>query len=337
MRRGLRPTNTARSAHRRISASIGVGVLAAALALTGCTNDPEPEVTETATEVVEEVTTTPAVTEVPTPTDADIAALNAVEVSGAAGSEPTVTFAQPFTVSAPVTRLVSDGDGAALEDGQQVTLQGLSYTGEGELLYSTWAANEPQTFMLGSQLFAPLTPVLTGAHVGARVLLANPTLVEGQPTTVLSLFEVIDAKTIPLRAEGEAVTPEPGLPTVTLAADGQPSIEFPADYQAPTELVVQTLIKGDGPVVTADQYLTVQYTGWLLDGTEFDSSWSRGEPSGFPLTGVIPGWTQGLAGQTVGSQVLLVIPPDLAYGDQAVGTIPAGSTLTFVVDILSAE
>ena len=59
--------------------------------------------------------------------------------------------------------------------------------------------------------------------------------------------------------------------------------------------------------------------------------------SGTRLSGVIPGWTQGLAGQTVGSQVLLVIPPDLGYGDQASGSIPANSTLVFVVDILAAS
>jgi len=305
--------------------------------LSGCTHDEEPAATETTVETVEEVATPPAGDGIPTPSAADIAALDAVTVTGPVGSEPTMEFTQPFTVSAPVTRLVSDGDGAAIEDGQQVTLQGMSYTGDGERIYSTWEANEPQSFMLGSQLFAPLTPALTGAHVGARVLLANPTQIGGQPATVLSLFEVVDAKTIPVRAEGEAVTPEAGLPAITLAANGAPSVEFPDGYTAPEELVVQTLIRGDGPEVTANQTLTVQYTGWLLDGTEFDSSWSRGEPASFPLQNVIPGWTQGLAGQTVGSQVLLVIPPDLAYGEQATGSIPANSTLVFVVDILAAE
>jgi len=319
--------------------ALAVGALAATLIFSGCTRDEEPEATATVVETTAEevTTTTPVETGIATPTAEDVATLAAVTVTGELGSQPTIDFAQPFTVSAPVTRLVSDGDGAEIQDGQQITLQGLSYTGDGELLFSTWAADQPQSFMLGSQLFAPLNPVLTGAHVGARVLLANPTVVGGAPTTVLSLFEVIDAQTIPLRAEGEPVTPAAGLPTVTLADNGAPSIEIPADYQAPTDLVVQTLIRGTGPVVTEDQTLTVQYTGWLLDGTEFDSSWSRGEPAGFPLTSVIPGWTQGLAGQTVGSQVLLVIPPELGYRDQAMGSIPPNSTLIFVVDILAAQ
>ena len=93
----------------------------------------------------------------------------------------------------------------------------------------------------------------------------------------------------------------------------------------------------DGAEVTKEQTVTVQYAGCLLDGTSFDSSWSRGTPTSFPLNGVIPGWTNGIAGQKVGSQVLLVVPADQGYGDQENGAIPANSTLVFVVDILGAE
>ena len=83
----------------------------------------------------------------------------------------------------------------------------------------------------------------------------------------------------------------------------------------------------------------MQYSGWLFDGTPFDSSWVNGAPFTTQIgTGsVIQGWDQGIIGQTVGSQVLLVIPPDLAYGDTERGTIPASSTLIFVVDILDAS
>lgn len=86
--------------------------------------------------------------------------------------------------------------------------------------------------------------------------------------------------------------------------------------------------------------MTVQYKGWLLGGDAskpFDSSWSRGGPATFSLSQVVKGWTNGLAGQTVGSQVLLVVPPSEGYGDTAQNGIPANSTLVFVVDILSAQ
>ena len=110
------------------------------------------------------------------------------------------------------------------------------------------------------------------------------------------------------------------------------------DAAPPTELVVQPLQRGDGPQVAVGQVITVQYVGvsWS-DGTVFDSSWASGElPDSFPIgvQSVIAGWDSGLVEQPVGSQVLLVVPPQMAYG----GTEDelAAETLVFVVDILSA-
>lgn len=193
--------------------------------------------------------------------------------------------------------------------------------------------------ILGDPNLGIINDVLTGQNVGARALVANPgTDADGAASTSIMLLEVADAKTLPSRAEGEAVTPAEGLPTVTLADDGEPSIDIPEGYADPTELVTQTLIKGSGPVVEETQSITAQYTGWTLDGTVFDSSWKSGTPATFSLQRVIPGWTQGLAGQTVGSQVLLVIPASLAYGEAGASDSPlAGKTLVFVVDILDAK
>ena len=109
--------------------------------------------------------------------------------------------------------------------------------------------------------------------------------------------------------------PEPGLPTVELADDGAPTITVP-DAEPPTELIVQPLIEGDGAVVEAGQTITVHYTGVIWDtGAVFDSSWESGSPATFEIgTGaVIPGWDEGLVGQTVGSQILLVVPPAKGY------------------------
>jgi peptidylprolyl isomerase len=278
-------------------------------------------------------------------TDADIAVLKGVTVTGDAGSAPTLTFDQPLTVTAVTTLVVDQGTGAPIEDGQSVTFNAASVMGtDGSTVYSTWDSGSTQDFVMGADGYDTLSNPLAGANVGARVLVANPTTgdVTGTGTaddtvTVVTIFEVVNARTLPSRAEGEAVTPEAGLPTVTLADNGAPSIDIPSGYEPGDDLVVQTLIKGAGAEVSADQSVTVNYTGWLLDGTVFDSSWESGNPISFPLTGVIQGWTQGLTGQTVGSQVLLVIPPDLAYGDQESGSIPGGSTLIFVVDILDAQ
>ena len=109
----------------------------------------------------------------------------------------------------------------------------------------------------------------------------------------------------------------------------------------PDTLVVQPLITGTGPVVTAGQTITVHYTGVIWDsGKKFDSSWDGGAPVDFAIGEgqVIAGWDQGLVGQTVGSQVLLVIPPALGYGEsgQPDAGISGTDTLVFVVDILDA-
>lgn len=276
----------------------------------------------------------PTATAAATASAEDVAALEAVTLTGEAGQEPTFDFEQPFTVSAPVARVVTPGTGATVAEGDLVTVDIAAVSGEdGSTLGGTYGA-EPQQYLATSDNLPPvLLDELVGQQVGARLLFANP----ASDATSLLAVEVVTTEAVPDRAEGTAVTPLPeGLPTVTLAEDGAPSIE-PLETDPPTELVVQPLIQGAGAAVEAGQTLTVQYSGWLWDGTSFDSSWERGSATTFPLSNVIQGWQQGLVGQTVGSQVLLIIPPALGYGDQESGSIPANSTLIFVVDILSAS
>jgi peptidyl-prolyl cis-trans isomerase B (cyclophilin B) len=92
--------------------------------------------------------------------------------------------------------------------------------------------------------------------------------------------------------------------------------------------------EGSGPSPEPTQKVKVHYTGWLTDGTEFDSSHKRGEPLEFPLNGVIKGWTEGLGLMKVGGKAYLVIPPELGYGGRAQRKIPANSTLIFEVELL---
>ncbi|MCW8888862.1 MAG: FKBP-type peptidyl-prolyl cis-trans isomerase [Gammaproteobacteria bacterium] len=106
-------------------------------------------------------------------------------------------------------------------------------------------------------------------------------------------------------------------------------------------LEIKELKKGEGQIAKAGDTVSVHYTGWLLDGTKFDSSVDRGKPFEFELGGgmVIKGWEQGVAGMHVGSKVELIIPPELAYGKRAVGggLIPANSTLKFEVELLAIK
>lgn len=93
--------------------------------------------------------------------------------------------------------------------------------------------------------------------------------------------------------------------------------------------------EGEGAQPTAEDEVTVHYTGRLLDGTVFDSSVNRGEPATFPLNRVIPGWTEGVQLMKEGAKYVFFIPSDLAYGPQGVpGAIPPHSTLIFEVELI---
>ncbi len=105
----------------------------------------------------------------------------------------------------------------------------------------------------------------------------------------------------------------------------------------PTSLTVEDLVVGTGATAVAGDTVTVHYVGTLLNGTKFDSSYDAGRPFTFKIGAgqVIAGWDQGVPGMKVGGKRRLTIPPSLGYGNQAVGPIPANSTLRFDIDLLS--
>jgi peptidylprolyl isomerase len=105
---------------------------------------------------------------------------------------------------------------------------------------------------------------------------------------------------------------------------------------APSHLVSKDLVQGTGQRAQASSTVTVNYVGVLYkNGKEFDSSWSRGQPATFSLSGLIKGWSEGMVGMRVGGRRELIIPPNLGYGSRSRSSIPANSTLVFVVDLLS--
>ena len=108
---------------------------------------------------------------------------------------------------------------------------------------------------------------------------------------------------------------------------------------AQNSLEIKDEVAGIGAVASAGKKITVNYVGTLTDGVKFDSSYDRGQPFTFTLGAgqVIQGWDQGLVGMKVGGKRKLTIPPELGYGNQAVGVIPANSTLVFEVELLKVE
>ena len=106
---------------------------------------------------------------------------------------------------------------------------------------------------------------------------------------------------------------------------------------ADSGLQYKVIEMGDGPKPKATDTVTVHYRGSLLDGTEFDSSYARGEPISFELDKVIPGWTEGVQLMPVGSKFMFYIPPNLAYGAAGGGPIGPNATLVFQVELLGIE
>ena len=105
----------------------------------------------------------------------------------------------------------------------------------------------------------------------------------------------------------------------------------------PSGLQYKVITMGTGPKPTTNDTVTTHYRGTLVDGTEFDSSYKRGEPASFPVTGVIKGWTEALLMMPVGSKWQLVIPPDIAYGPSGRPGIPPNSTLLFDIELLEIQ
>ncbi len=105
----------------------------------------------------------------------------------------------------------------------------------------------------------------------------------------------------------------------------------------PSGLQYKIITKGSGPKPTTNDTVKTHYRGTLIDGTEFDSSYKKGEPITFPVTGVIKGWTEALLMMPVGSKWQLFIPSDLAYGPGGRPGIPPNSTLLFDIELLGIE
>lgn len=274
--------------------------------------------------------------------------MTGISAKGKLGTKPTISFKTPFTVKNQAHQIVQKGDGEVIRDGDRVCAQNVALDAKtGKEISSTWDKDKPECSIVVSK---KLIPTYYDTIKGQKI---NTTLAIGineqsssksqQEKSSQALDSYIMALTFVSRsenlkrAEGEKVKEIPeNLPKISLDSKGKPSLDL-NNYKPDGKLVSQTLIKGKGAKVGEHQTVSANYTGWLAsDGKQFDSSWDRNQASDFSLDQVVKGWQQGLAGQTVGSQVLVIVPPDLGYGSQDKQGIPANSTLIFVVDILAA-
>jgi peptidylprolyl isomerase len=191
---------------------------------------------------------------------------------------------------------------------------------------------------------------LTGKKAGSRIEMAVPPTwgygtsgnsqagIKGTDTLVF-VVDVQATFNVKSSAKGTDVPQkDAALPKVGTNTDGAaPSIDIPKKA-APTKLVAEYIIEGDGAVVGAKDSVLVQYKGVLWDGgKEFDSTYANKKLASFGLQQVVKGWAQGLTGKKVGSRVLIVIPPKLGYADSPPpgSGIKKDSVLVFSVDILA--
>lgn len=340
-------------------AAPGVAVL---VALAGCSSTATPSPTASTTGSPAGTSTTAPGSATPSAAPAgplgsaaDLAVLGGITVTGAAGTEPTVALAtKPVAVTATSRTVLGTGSGMTASEGATVKAHFSIFKGsDGTSLNSTYPDGKPETIeVVKGQLLPGLYAALQGAQPGHRILAVIPPVdafgTAGRPDLGVSgtenLIWIIDVQGVSTRltkAQGTAVAPVAGLPTVTFDDTAGPTIMIPAGAAAPATSVNQALIEGDGPVITAGQTVTVHYTGVLWkDGSVFDSSWPKKSPLSFAVGAgkVIKAWDQGFVGQKVGSRVMLVVAPADGYG--AAGSPPKISgtdTLVFVVDILAAS
>jgi peptidylprolyl isomerase len=251
-------------------------------------------------------------------------------------------------------KTVIQGTGTTLTKSDAMAANFVLYFWDGtssSLKANTFTSNPT---VIGGTMLPGLESALIGQKVGSRVLAVIPpaqgygTSGNSQlgitgTTTLVFVIDVLKAYSTTAGATGTQVSNGGGtLPTVAAKAGTVPTLTF-ASSTPPSGLVTKTLVKGSGPQVVKGEYVIAQYVGYIWRTKKvFGSSWSSGSPFGFVIGAspeqVIPGWDKALVGQTVGSRVLISIPPAEGYGSagQSQAGITGKDTLVFVVDIIDA-
>lgn len=285
----------------------------------------------------EEATPTP----IP-PTQAELAAMNPTESAAPADASTPAPLAATPIESEPVNSMTTAsglqytelraGSGPKPQPGEIVAVH---YTGklqDGTVFDSSYDRGEPIRFPLGQGR------VIAGWDEGIALMNEG-----GQATLVippaLGYGEAGAQGVIPPNA---TLTFDVELVDITAGSPAAPTAVDEARYTTTEQGIKYVdLVAGDGPEVANGQLVVVHYTGWLEDGTKFDSSIDLGEPYTFNLGmgQVIPGWDLGVRGMKVGATRQLVIPPELAYGEAGAGggIIPPNATLIFEIELLEIQ
>ncbi len=283
----------------------------------------------------------------PTPQASSGQSSDVVTVSGKFGDEPRVEFPTPLAPSTTQCTEVIEGEGELLQEGQFVMLGAALYNGTtGEEVQVVGYNDQAAPLAIGGQTPIAFTKGLSCAREGSRVVIVAPaeeTIEPGQdPESVKggdSIVAVFDVqRAFPARATGTPQLTRDKFPAVVLAPDGRPGITVPQGDPPTTEVSeVEVLKRGAGEVIEDGDRVVVHFTGveWT-DGGVFDSTWASGSPSIVTVgegSEMVEGFSKAVIGQTVGSQIGVIVPPAEGFGDEE-AKVPAGSTLFYVIDIL---
>lgn len=279
------------------------------------------------------------------------AGLSTVKIAGDEGKAPEVTFDGKLDPAEVETDVVTEGDGDEVATGDNVLTH--IWIGNGftkKEAFTSYEAGTPELLNVSDQLTPAILAGMEGQKIGSRVAVAapaadafgeqgNPQLGLGNGDSVLLVLDLVDK--VDAEPSGEEKQVAKWAPGITEEAGKITGLDFADASEPGKNLLVTKTVKGDGAVVTKGQTIYVNYLGQVFGGdAPFDESYGAGTPVSFPIgTGqVIKGWDQALVGQTVGSRMILAIPPALGYGTE--GNEGAGikgtDTLYFVVDILAA-
>ena len=284
-------------------------------------------------------------------------ATSSVTVSGSFGKAPAVNIPAEKAGAKLTVKTLVHGNGQSFARTDAFIGNYAIYLWSGtshKLLQSTFKTGGKPTLFAGT-LLPGLETALIGQKMGSRVLAVIPPKegfgtsgdaqagIKGTDTLVFVVDMIKDFAGNASAAGQQVSNGGSGLPTVAAGSAGTaPAIKMPSG-KPPANLTTKVLIKGTGPTVAVGNTVVVQYVGAIWrNGYQFDSSWKRSQPFGFTIgatpSQVIKGWDQGLVGQTVGSRVMLVIPPAQGYGKTGSpqAHIKGTDTLVFVVDILGA-
>lgn len=307
-----------------------------AIGLTGCASATAPEATDAA-QTCDQFKTG--------------SVLDGIEVIDNKNAMPTVNLTNgPLKSDVIETKVIKEGSGQKFLGNQLAKVEYVSLNASSGDAFqaSHFDGSDAATQYLQAGSALDICHALSGVKEGSRVAVIFPAEAahggKGLPEfnvnagdDIIFIFDLL--KVYPSYATGEAQTVPSEFPKITEDEKHVPSIAAPTG-DAPTEFKVAVTKKGTGEIVKQGQNVALQYAGFLWDGAkQFDSSWASGQPTQFELTKgkLIDGFIKALDGQTVGSQVIAIIPPKDGYKDKATGSIPPNSTLVFVVDILGVD